>query len=237
VSSAGVSAHYAAEATEVGDDSPTLAQPEVHVEKGQAFVPFSIELDQDWTTLRAELARLLEDARSTLDATAFLTGSGTDEPEGVLTGLSNAVRVQTASAGTVATGDVYALKAALGARFQANATFAAAPGIYDHLFQLVGGGSSEPAILPTREGALLGRPKIEWTTMDATVAANKKVLIYGDFRHFLIVDRIGSTLEIVPHVFGPNRRPTGQRGGFFYWRSGSAVLVESAFRWLSVKAS
>jgi HK97 family phage major capsid protein len=83
VSSDSVTATYAAEATEVGDNSPTLAQPVVKAEKGQAFLPFSIELGQDWSSLSAELGPLFADARDVLDATMFLTGSGTNQPFGV----------------------------------------------------------------------------------------------------------------------------------------------------------
>jgi predicted phage gp36 major capsid-like protein len=37
-------------------------------------------------------------------------------------------------------------------------------------------------------------------------------------------------VELVPHLFGTNRRPTGQRGIFAMWRNNSAVLVPAAFR-------
>ena len=55
VSSAGVTASWDPEATEVSDDSPTLAQPVARAEKGAVFVPFSIEIGQDWTWLQQEL--------------------------------------------------------------------------------------------------------------------------------------------------------------------------------------
>ena len=43
VSSAGVSASWDSEASEVSDDAPTLAQVQIGTHKGAAFVPFSIE--------------------------------------------------------------------------------------------------------------------------------------------------------------------------------------------------
>ena len=55
VSSAGVTASYDAEASEVSDDTPTLAQPTIDCAMGRAFVPFSYELGQDWATLQPEL--------------------------------------------------------------------------------------------------------------------------------------------------------------------------------------
>jgi hypothetical protein len=50
-----------------------LAQPSVDTAKAFAFVPFSIEIGQDWTSLHAEVARLFADAKDVLEATAFLS--------------------------------------------------------------------------------------------------------------------------------------------------------------------
>jgi predicted phage gp36 major capsid-like protein len=56
--------------------------------------------------------------------------------------------------------------------------------------------------------------------------------LYGDFSNFVIVDRWPSSLEIIPHLFGANRRPTGQRGAFLYARTGSDSANDNAFRML-----
>ena len=40
------------------------------------------------------------------------------------------------------------------------------------------------------------------------------------------------TFEIVPHLFGASRRPTGERGLFAYWRTGSKTVVPEALRYL-----
>lgn len=52
----------------------------------------------------------------------------------------------------------------------------------------------------------------------------------GDFSRFVIIDRIGLTIELIPHIVGTNHRPTGQRGLFAYWRVGSKVVDAGAFR-------
>lgn len=237
VSSAGITAGFSAEATETTDDAPTLAQPTVYAEKAQAFVPFSIEVDQDYAGLREELARLLADAKDQLEATKFLEGAGhaSNEPAGLLTGLTNTVRVQTATADTTVEADVYSLKQSVGPRFTANASWLGAPSTYDAIYRMVGGGSDEPPLLPTREGPLLGRPKGEHSGMDTSLTTTgDKLLVYGDFQQFQIIDRIGLQIEVIPHLLGANRRPTGQRGLYAYWRTGSGVLVEGAFSFLEV---
>jgi hypothetical protein len=76
VSSAGITVSWDGEAGEVSDDTPTLAQPAITAWKAQGFVPFSIEIDQDWTGFEAEMRREFADARDNLEATAFATGAG-----------------------------------------------------------------------------------------------------------------------------------------------------------------
>jgi hypothetical protein len=49
-----------------------------------------------------------------------------------------------------------------------------------------------------------------------------KIAIYRDFSDFLIADRIGGTIELIPHLFGAtNRYPVGQRGLYYHWRVGA----------------
>jgi HK97 family phage major capsid protein len=217
VSSDGVTATYAPELTEVGDNSPTLAQPTVSTEKGQAFVPFSIEIGQDWPSLQSELVRLLSDAKDVLDA------------------LTTAQRVQTASVATLAATDAYLLKASLPARFIPNAAFTFHPNTLDSFYRFVGGGGSEPALMPERDGNLLGKSTYEWSTLGTGTTTGTKLGIYGDFKSYLIADRIGGTVELIPHLLGSNRRPLGARGLFYYWRTGAGVINPNALRYLEVK--
>jgi predicted phage gp36 major capsid-like protein len=52
--------------------------------------------------------------------------------------------------------------------------------------------------------------------------------------NFVIVNRIGSTMELVPHLFGANYRPTGQRGALLWFRIGSDCVNINAFRMLNL---
>jgi HK97 family phage major capsid protein len=234
VSSAGVTASYDAEAAEVSDDSPTLAQPTITTAMGRAFVPFSIELSQDWATLQQELTRLISDARDVLDAVQFYSGTGTDSPAGVRTGLTTTQRVLTDVAATFDVDDAYDIKGQLPARFMPNATWAAHPTKWETIFRFTPSGSTtEPQALPTRDGAFIGRPKIEWTAIPTALTTGTTQLLYGDFRAgFRIADRLGMTAELVPLLVGANRRPTGERGLFVYWRTGSKTVVPEALRYL-----
>ena len=70
--------------------------------------------------------------------------------------------------------------------------------------------------------------------MDGTITSGSNVLVQGDYRQFLVVDRIGMGIELVPHLFGGNNRyPTGQRGILAIWFNNSQVLAPNAFRILT----
>jgi HK97 family phage major capsid protein len=62
------------------------------------------------------------------------------------------------------------------------------------------------------------------------VATGVKFLLYGDFSRFVIVDRVGLSVDVIPHLFGTNHRPTGQRGLYAFWRNGSKVVDANAFQ-------
>src|SRR3954452_14729009 len=108
-----MTAAFSAEATEVADGTPTLVQPKIKAEKAQSYMEFSIEAGQDWVSLRDEINRLLSDAKDVLEATKFMTGTGTNEPEGLISGLATASQVTGAGTATFAVADLYTLQNAL----------------------------------------------------------------------------------------------------------------------------
>lgn len=81
--------------------------------------------------------------------------------------------------------------------------------------------------------SLLGRPIHEASNLDAAITAGKNLLIYGDWSNFVVTQRVGSSVELIPHLFGTaNNRPTGQRGLYQYSRWGSDSVNNAAFRML-----
>lgn len=242
VTSAGVTAEWIAEASEVADASPTLGSPSIPVFKGDAFVPFSFEIEGDAVNFMAELGKLLVDGAEQLNATAYTTGSGTGQPKGVITAVAAASGslVAPTTAETLAASDVYSVQNALPPRFQANAQWCANLTIINTLrqFETANGSLKFPA-LQDNPPQLLGRAINELSNMDGAInpaaTENNYPLIYGDFAAgMVIVDRVGSTIELVPHLVGSNRRPNGQRGLILWWRSGSDVVIPNAFRLLSI---
>ncbi|OBI53465.1 hypothetical protein A5707_11370 [Mycobacterium kyorinense] len=241
VSSAGVTAEWIAEATEMADATPTLAQPSIPVHKADAFVPFSFEVEGDALNFMNELRTLLIDAAEQLTATAFTTGSGSGQPKGIITSIvaSGDEVITGTGSEAVAAADIYKVQNALPPRFQPRASWNANLSILNTIrqFETTNGAKAFPE-LNTTPPMLLSRAVYENSNMDGVIDATKTesdyVLLYGDFSQFVIVNRVGSTLEMVPHLFGENHRPTGQRGALLWFRTGSDVVVSNAFRLLKV---
>ena len=85
--------------------------------------------------------------------------------------------------------------------------------------------------MPTREGNLAGLPKFEWSTMGTATSSGAKLAVLGDWSRFYIGGRVGMTVELIPHLFATGgNRPSGQRGVFAYWRTGTTVAVANAGR-------
>ncbi|AEV52065.1 putative capsid protein [Rhodococcus phage REQ1] len=233
------------EASATDGSSPTLAQPKVRAERVSAFVPFSFEIEQDWSAMRQEITLMLGEAKDAEEAGSFLTGDGLGvNPQGLLTGVGAGQDVAGSISPALTSGDIYALEEALPNRYRANARFLGAKATYNRIRQIDTAGGADlwerlGAGLPSQ---LIGYPLHEASKMDGypKTAAAKRVLVLGDFRNFLIVDRIGMSIELVPHVFATSGGaivPTGQRGLFAVWRNNSKVLVPDAFRVLKTKAS
>lgn len=248
ITSTGIVVTRSPESQEATDNAPTLDQPTVRPERVLGFVPFSAEVDQDWARMRSEMTRLLNDAKEQEEATSFVLGTGVSpQPSGIVTTLAVGSRVpQTGAAGSLTVpDDLHAVEEALGPRFRARASWLANKSIYNLIRAnaLAAGLTAEDVWVRISSGQppeLIGYPARELSTMDGTIepngAGNNLVLLFGDYMTgFLIVDRIGMQVELVPHLFGAaNRFPTGRRGIVAMWRNSSVILADNAIRVLNV---
>jgi HK97 family phage major capsid protein len=247
VSSGAVSWSWDAEASQVSDDSTTFAQPTIDVFKAQGFVPISIEALEDEANVTNAVATLLAEGRDILEAAAFIVGTGVGQPKGIVTALAAAggsVVVNSASTETLSVGDLYNLQGALPARYRRQAAWLANNQFYNRArqFDTAGGSALWAQLGDNRPANLLGRTIGEAEDMDGTITpgAENYMAVFGDFNNFVIADRIGMTVEFIPHLFQQTTagtgvgRPTGQRGWFAYYRVGSDVVNAGAFRMLDV---
>jgi len=230
INTTGITASYGAEATEASDGAPTLAQPVVNIEKAQAFVPFSIEIGEDWAAIQEDMALAFADARNQLEAQQFLTGLGhsSHAPQGLIAVGGATAIVSTATTAVFAVADLYSLENALSPRYRPNASFVANRAAYQKIrqFDTAGGASLWIQLQNANPPTLLGYNAYEWSNYSSGVTTSgSTIMTLGDFNYFAIVDRAGMNVEYVPLLFGSsNRYPTGQRGLYLWWRNSSQVL-------------
>jgi HK97 family phage major capsid protein len=235
VSAGAVSWSFDAEASEVSDDSPTFAGPAIAIRTARGFVPISLEARMDANNVTGEVGRLLAQGKDDLEAVKFITGdSANNEPIGIITALTGvtASTVASTTTDTYAFNDLYKVQGALPARYRSRASWLANNLFYNLVRQTAPSTTlwQEPA--GDRPGAFLGRNVYEAESMDGVVNATQDNLmaIFGDFSNYVIADRIGMTVDFIPHLFGTNRRPTGQSGWFAYYRVGADSVNDAGFR-------
>ncbi len=240
VSSAAVTFSWDAEATEASDDATTFAQPSITIFKGVGFVPISIEALQDEANVTGEIARLLAFGKNVQDAAAFATGTGVGQPFGIVTALAGgASEVASAGADTFAIADLYAIQGALPARYRPGASWLANNLTYNLVrqFDTTGGAGLWETLGNDRPPALLGKSALESEDMDGVITGGGEnyMLILGDYSNYVIADRVGMTVETIPHLFATaNNRPSGQRGFYAFYRLGADSVNDGAFSMLNV---
>jgi len=240
VSSAGVSWSYDGEGTEVSDDSPTLAQPTVPVYTARGFIPYSIEIGDDYPAFAAEMRRLLDQGYIDLVASQTITGSGSSSPTGIFTALdaNTNVEVVVTTDGSFGAVDLLKVWKSLPERYRGTATWIMSTDVENEIRTFSANDTGAYYTVNLAEGGignLFGRPvrttdyAPEFT--GTTGAAN--ILVVGDFSNFLVAQRAGMSIELIPHLFGTtNARPTGQRGWFAYARHGFDSVNDLGFRLL-----
>lgn len=237
ITSSGVTVSRSGEGDEAGDDSFSIARPTVTPTRVIANIDYSVEIGQDWPQLRSEISRLLMDAKEREEDSSFVIGDGIgDNPFGVVSTLDDGSEVPMGAAGTLDVDDLYDLEADLPVRFRRNAQFLGNKSTYNHTRGLStgsDGGDLWVRLASGQPSELLGYPAHEASAMDSVGDADGRVLLFGDFSEFIIVDRMGMTVELQQHVLGANRRWTGQRAIVAMWRNSSKILVHNAFRVLT----
>lgn len=242
VTSAGSTWSYDAEAAEVSDDSPTLAQPSVPVYKAQGFIPYSIEVGMDYPDFASEMSMLLSEGFAELVAQKLTIGSGS-EPKGIVTALAAATTqlVTPTTDGAFGAVDLYKLWAQLPIKYRNRGDRVAWMSSTDvqneaRNFGTTMGSNFTVDLTEEAVPRLFNRRYFLNDFMadftGTTGAAN--LLIVGDWQNYLVAQRAGMQVELVPHLLHTsNNRPSGQRGWYAWARNGADVINASGFRMLA----
>jgi HK97 family phage major capsid protein len=240
VSSAGVSWSFDAEASAVSNDAPTIAQPSVTVHTARGFIPYSIEIGEDWPGFQSEMARLLAEGYDELLIDKFSRGSGSGEPRGILTALdaNTNSEVVTTTDGAFGQEDIYKVWKALPQKYRRRAAWMMNVDINNRIRQFGAANVYHASTVTLPAGAaevLFAKPVYEspyFPDFTGTTGASN-LLVVGDWNNYVIARRTGMNVELVPHLFDvTNNRPTGQRGWFAYARIGGNSVNDLGFRLL-----
>lgn len=239
VSAAGVSWSFDAEGSAVSDDSLTIAQPSVTAFMARGFIPYSIEIGEDWPGFQAEMARVLANGYDELLIDKFSRGSGSGEPRGILTALAASnptVIVTSTTDGAFGQEDIYATWAALPQKYQSRASWMMNVDVMNKTRQMGTSNvyhASTVALPAGQIDRLFERPVYQspyFPVFSSTTGASNR-LVVGDFSNYVVARRSGMSVELVPHLVDvTNNRPTGSRGWFAYARIGGNSVNDAAFR-------
>jgi HK97 family phage major capsid protein len=245
ITSAGVTASFDAQLTEVSDDSPTFGQPSIDTHKAQAFVQASLEASEDIPGLAGEILMMFADARDRLEGAAHCTGTGTNEPVGIFTALDANTNVEIVSdtAAALFKEDLDEVYRSVPVRWRGRSSWLMNP-IWALEVQNLGTALSNKYstdITQGTTGTLYARPVIESddapATTTTTVRDNR--IVFGDFSNYVIVDKPGSfAVQYVPVMFNTaTNLPDGRVGWYASWRTGADSVNDVAFRLLQDKTS
>ncbi|MFD8531524.1 phage major capsid protein [Streptosporangium canum] len=240
VSSAGVTWAFHQEGAPTAENGPALAGPEVPAYRADGYIPYSLEVDQDYPGFAAEMHRLLGEGYSELLADKLTRGTGTNEPTGIVTALAGSAGATTAAGGQITGGEVNAVWAALPIRYRRNATWMSSTSV-NNAIQLLGANNNASTFTVdfTAEGVMVLKghhayvndymPALPGAVGPATLA------VVGDWSNYLVAQRAGMSIELVPHVFKTDAAvsvPTGQRAWFAWARVGGDSINDAGFRTL-----
>jgi len=243
ITSAGVTAEWLGEGSAAADASPTVASPQIPAFKGAAYIDATVEQQGDGQ-LVSQLPRLIADAKDRLEATAFATGNGTTQPEGVVTGVGavTASRISPTTGGQFAVAgalvDVFKVANGLSPRSAANASWVGNKTVFNTIRQAAMAQNSANSVWTDgalgTPSSLLGSGTYEASAMDSTYTTSSNILLAGDFKAgYYIYDRVGVEMQYIPVVIDQaTGRPNGKSGWFTYWRTGAEVVDPNAFRLL-----
>jgi HK97 family phage major capsid protein len=249
VSVGAVPAIYETEALAVTEAGPTFARPTLTAQRASSFVSLSYETLQDRPDVVSEIADLIQEGKDTLEEAQFSVGVGTTVyPLGMFVKNTFTVK-ETITDNTFAVADLDATEAALPIRHRADAVWMLSRAViriiqgwetaYGKYFASTLG---YPAVgeLGQNPGGntglnLLGYPVWETPSAPVTVTGDDTIVgILVSPKNYMILDRVGMNVELIPNLVDAAGLPTGQRGILALWRNTAKALNADAGRQINI---
>lgn len=181
--------------------------------------------------LSEEFARRLGDA----EEKAFLTGTGSGQPTGILNDTTGATLGSTAKSATdINFDDLIDLFYSLRAPYRKNAVFIMNDDTVKAVRKLKDKNDQyiwQPSVQAGQPDRILNCPVLTSQYMPTLAASNKPVL-FGDFNYYWIADRQGRTFKRLNELYAV----TGQVGFLGSQRVDAKVILPEAIKYLSMAA-
>jgi HK97 family phage major capsid protein/HK97 family phage prohead protease len=237
-----VTAYWTAEGAALTDGNPTFSNPSITAAKLTVYLPGSYEVFED-SVLQGELPALMNEGAGFVESTAFVSGSGSGAPKGIITAISatagSTVTATTRGAFTAASSaDVFKVLNAVPSRFEDSATWVANKATFNTIRTMSSTGGQGSLYWTNLNDNVLGQPSLlgsptrNSSDFSAATTSGTVLAVLGDFSRFLIVDRVGMSVEWMPNVVDGSGLPTGQRAIVAHKRVGSDCVDVNAFRFL-----
>ena len=236
VTASNVTTYWKAEGSAFTDGSPTTGGPTVTAAMLTAYVTGSFEIFQD-SNLQAQLPGLIAESIDFAESAAFISGSGSSAPTGVITAVSGTagslVTATTRATFTSASiADTLAVVGALPTRYEDSSTWVMNKATYRTIEQQMVGTGAVKAIEMTNGNSLLDLPVVRSSTMVSATTSGNILVVLGDFSQYVVYDRLGVSVEYIQNVVDGDGLPLGKRGLVAYKRVGGDVTDVNAFRLL-----
>lgn len=181
--------------------------------------------------IEATLGKAFGRAFGKAEEAAILAGSGTGEPQGIITGATGTLESGTAS--TIGVNDIFALYHKLDKAYRDLAVWVMNDNTALAIRKFKSGDNYmwQPSLTEKEPDRLLGRPVLTSAYIDE-IADTKKVIIFGDFSFYRVAESAGLEMQRLNELYAAN----GLVGFKGMTRFDGKIALQEAFKILTVKA-
>lgn len=231
------SASWVAENGSYSETTPTFDEKTFSPHKLSVLLKVSEELMNDSAFplerfVAGEFGRAIAEA----EETAFVTGTGSNQPTGLIASSNGSALGKTATAtNAITAAELVDLYHALPRPYRQSATWVMNDSTISAVRQLVTGVSGDktflwqPGLAAGEPDMLLGRPVVPCADMPA-IASGAKAVVFGDLRYFYIVERPGMAMQRLVELYSAN----GHIGFRMFVRRDSKVVLDDAIKHLKL---
>lgn len=227
-------AFWVGEEKAVNESNVQLSLKNIGSHKLSTLIKVSEELLQDAAfDVEGYIARVFARRYGRKEESAILTGNGIGKPRGIT--LDATTGVTTAANNAITSDEIIDLYHSLARYFRSNARFIMADSTVKVIRKLknatTGDYMWQPGLQAGQPDMLLGKA-VEVSDDVAAIAASAKVILFGDYREYQLVDRRNAYLQRLSELYAVN----GQIGFRGYKRLDGRLLRSDAVKMLVMKA-